>query len=497
MGKHVYDITLNQAKFILKMNFIHTVVYLTLAFFIKLSILLFYLKLFPPAFIWMRRTIFCLITLFFVYTVVGTTVTCLMCKPVRAFWTVELRVSDSCPSGKEVQERYISILSFHVVGDFIVVILPIHLISTLRLPKRQKIMLGLLFSAGGLACIASILRLYYFPLVSSSLDITWNAVDVFLWGQVEASTAVICASLPSLKPLFSSLKSLRPNPTTAKGKGLPTGSPHHTPNTEARSRNGSFATPGLPSSQRRLPGVINTAHLSPNRGEGVPFSPTRTSPMSTSPSRNSVRDFNDIVLDEIDSIDVHPGPSIRISPPRRMHKTQSKSKLDDQHNTAPASCSSNVSSLSLSTDSPQYLSVPQQNYLCPGQGQLRPSSLTQSTGSGTTLVQTTPSSKKSSSRKDSYQSSAPESVSISTSQALPTLPAEAHYTPGRPPQEAGWGSSLPTIAMPYVYPQHSVLDTTGVDSYYSVPAGHHESSGTNAEWGGWGGWGYYDRADMV
>ena len=470
MGKHVYDVSLNSVKFLLKTAFMHSVLYLTLTFFIKLSILLFYLKLFPPAFIWMRRTIFFLITIFFVYMVVGTTITCLMCKPVRAFWTLELRAGDSCPSAEEVEKRYISLLAFHVLGDFLVLMLPMHLVSTLRLPKRQKVILIILFSAGGLACIASILRLLYFPRVNSSLDVSWNVTDVSLWGQVEASTAVICASIPSLKPLFSSLKSLRPNP--------PTDRPHHLPNPEMHFSN--RITTGLTPSRGRAPDVINTP-LSPNRGESVPLSPTRTSPISTYPAQIGIRDHNEIVLEEIDNIDdeghfgevkddVHPGPSIPITPPRRVHESIcSKSKLDsldNQRNMIPASCSSNVSSLSLSTDSPQYLSVPQQNYLYPGQGHLRLSSLqTQSGESGITLVATKSSSKKSNSFNGSCQSSTPESVSISTSNAPPTLQVEPYHNAVHPPEQEEWSSPLATTATPYVYLQYDVLDTTGIDSY--------------------------------
>lgn len=510
MGKHVYDVSLSSVIYLLKTTFAHSILYLTLAFFIKLSILLFYLKLFPLTFTWMRRTIFCLIAFFFVYTIVGTTITCLVCKPVKAFWTLELRAGDSCPSQTEVQRRYLSILAIHVTGDFVVLMLPMHLISTLHLPKRQKIILVFIFSAGGLACIASILRLYYFPRINASLDVTWNVTYISLWGQVEASTAVICASIPSLKPLFSSLNKKRKSyqSTGTAGRGFLAGSRRHLPATsDMHSSSGSFIIPGLPSSRGTASSsTINTAHISSNREKNVSFSPTRNSQMNACAARHGARDVYEIILAEIDNIEdevhldevkdgAHSSPSITITPPRSVHKSgQPRGKmgdLDDQRNVISATHSSNSPSPSSNIDSSQYLSVPK--YPHPGQGHPRlQSRRTQFKESETTLVPTS-SSKKSDSP---CQSSTLKSSSTST---LPVLPVETYHNPGRPQHKEECSPPPLTTSIPYVYPPNCVLDTTGIDyAYYAVPKaptmGYPKPSGARVEWGGWGN---YDGAEMV
>ena len=206
MGKHVYDVSFNSVGYLLKTTFVHSTVYFTLSFFIKLSILLFYLRVYPSPFIAVRYTVYLFIFLLFAYTIAAVLILSFLCHPVEAFWTLVMRVGDDCPSQEEFERKYTTILAIHVTCDFLVLMLPIPSVWRLPLPRKQKALLVAIFCAGGLACMASIFRLVYFPAINQSLDITRNVTRVVFWGQVEAFLAVVCASLPSLKPLFTGLK---------------------------------------------------------------------------------------------------------------------------------------------------------------------------------------------------------------------------------------------------------------------------------------------------
>lgn len=54
-------------------------------------------------------------------------------------------------------------------------------------------------------CVVSFLRLNSLYLGSKTTDPTWDFVGVAIWTSIELNTAVICACLPTLKPLASRL----------------------------------------------------------------------------------------------------------------------------------------------------------------------------------------------------------------------------------------------------------------------------------------------------
>lgn len=506
----MYDVSLNSIRFLLKTTFAHSAIYLTLAFFIKLSVLLFYLTLFPPSFTWMRRTIYGLITFFVIYTIVGTTVLAVVCKPVKAYWTLELRVDDSCPSQVEVERRYRSVLGVHVAGDFLVLMLPIRLVSQLRLPKRQKIILVCLFSAGGLACIASILRLHYFPRINASLDVTWNVTEIVLWGQIEASTAVICASIPALKPLLSSLnkkrKSYRESTSTA-GKGFLSslGSPLHPSISGSHSRNGSFAGTSLsPSHEKTVgghsrDGSISALSLSQNQERSVTFSSSRGRMSMIGGSiqgRGTVRskDHYDRSLEEIDNINidiyvdestgnVQPTSLRTIAPPQRAHmigNREEKMHGDDHHSLSPTitgtTRSTNTSRTSLNLDAPRYLSVPSEQFLRPPPPRQErpqlPRLRTQFEQSSTTLVPKVPSPMTATPKNGSPHGLTPKNGSPYISKALPSPPAKTYSYARYPPRNEGPNSPYSqqphTANLPYAYSHNNSWDTTGLDSGYGV-----------------------------
>jgi hypothetical protein len=75
--------------------------------------------------------------------------------------------------------------------DFLVVILPIPLVWGLRLPRRQQIILVLLFGAGFMVTIAGCVRTVHTYRVSISYDQTWMAFPVWISSSVELYVGVV------------------------------------------------------------------------------------------------------------------------------------------------------------------------------------------------------------------------------------------------------------------------------------------------------------------
>lgn len=51
-------------------------------------------------------------------------------------------------------------------------------------------------------------RLKYLVMFSSTLDTTWDNVDIVIWSIIEEFCAILCASLPALRPLLQKVPQL-------------------------------------------------------------------------------------------------------------------------------------------------------------------------------------------------------------------------------------------------------------------------------------------------
>jgi len=140
-----------------------------------------------------------------------------MFRPVHLYWTS--RDGKGCT---DEDTRLLAATAINLLTDIIVVVLPAPLIRNLNIRTREKWTLGFLMSLGALcvylissfsdltcssATIASIVRTVAMAqsLDKMRYDTTWNAFYVWIWLLVECNLAIICISVPTLRPLFRKL----------------------------------------------------------------------------------------------------------------------------------------------------------------------------------------------------------------------------------------------------------------------------------------------------
>ncbi|KLJ11747.1 hypothetical protein EMPG_13098 [Blastomyces silverae] len=162
----------------------------------KASISLQYHRIFPGS----RIRIACYVTLAFLtlyglWVVIGSFLTCI---PVKRFWDVT--VEGSCMSRDAL---WLSTAIVHIVTDIILLAMPMPILIKLNLPKRQRIGLVLVFALGGFVCITSGLRLESVHQVATSADMIRSNAAASSWSAVECNVAIICCSLPTLRPLIT------------------------------------------------------------------------------------------------------------------------------------------------------------------------------------------------------------------------------------------------------------------------------------------------------
>ncbi|KAL4728223.1 hypothetical protein ACLX1H_004965 [Fusarium chlamydosporum] len=124
----------------------------------------------------------------------------LICIPVAKFWNHDM-------PGKCLNPLTIWYLmaSVNLVTDFAIFCLPLPVIKSLNLPRKQKIMLFAIFSLGLFTCVISIYRIRTLKTAAATKDPNWDNVDAAIWSFIEVTNAIIAACLPTLRPLMSRL----------------------------------------------------------------------------------------------------------------------------------------------------------------------------------------------------------------------------------------------------------------------------------------------------
>jgi fucose permease len=182
----------------------------------KTSILVFFLSLSKDEILFRRLNYLTLI----VVNVAGAALTFLnifQCRPPRAAFTYPVPDKGTCT---DIVTLYLSSAPVNIITDLAILLLPMPLLTGMRLPKKQKIILVATFSAGAFVAVVDVVRLAYlqnaaFARLSAQTghtgdnnkeqrgdDFSWNAALSFMWSAVEVNLGLICACVPSLKPLF-------------------------------------------------------------------------------------------------------------------------------------------------------------------------------------------------------------------------------------------------------------------------------------------------------
>ncbi|CEJ55395.1 hypothetical protein PMG11_01657 [Penicillium brasilianum] len=206
MGYHLYDInfsSVSQATQLFMWYYLCQIFWLVVIYFIKMSILFLYLRIFPE----IRLFRNCVIA-----TMVFTTVAIIIivpmdiwqCVPVHAIW--ELKREDArCLNISGV--AYAS-AGVNIATEIAVLILPLPLLRRLRTGIAQKVGLYALFGCGILVIGIASARVSTLSNVEAIHDPTYLNAGVFYWTCAETAVAHLCAAAPAIRPLYVKLRDM-------------------------------------------------------------------------------------------------------------------------------------------------------------------------------------------------------------------------------------------------------------------------------------------------
>lgn len=163
---------------------------------IKISILSQYLNFF----IWpkYRNASWVLLAGVAGFGIASVVVSILACIPVQAFWTI---VEDRTPQCVNIQAFAIATAAWDVLTNTLILLLPMLAVARWAQPTAERWAFAGMYGLGAVACIASGMRLYGLH-IGDVMRASGDNTSLWISTTVEFNLIILCASLPTLRPLI-------------------------------------------------------------------------------------------------------------------------------------------------------------------------------------------------------------------------------------------------------------------------------------------------------
>ncbi|KAL4873126.1 hypothetical protein BDV12DRAFT_160421 [Aspergillus spectabilis] len=216
LGLHDVNIPVDERASLSRANYAFTVLYNPALMAVKSSILVFYLTLTQGEKLF-RYANYATLLVVNVAGLALTFVNIFQCQPVAAAWAASLPATARCT---DILTLYLSSSPVNIITDLAILVLPNPILTRMRLPRKQKIILVVTFSFGFFVAVVDVIRIAYLQEATISREIalrqihlqnysggdfSWYASLSFMWSVVEVNVSVMCACVPSLKPLVARL----------------------------------------------------------------------------------------------------------------------------------------------------------------------------------------------------------------------------------------------------------------------------------------------------
>ncbi|KAK1833848.1 hypothetical protein QBC39DRAFT_345368 [Podospora conica] len=208
-GRHIAVVDQTQLWKYFRTFYISIVLYNASLTAIKITFLLQYYRIFTTP--GMRRVVTGALAFVSLWSISQLLVTIFTCTPIEAFWSPE-KGGTCIPN---LPFWYINAAG-NILTDVIVFVVPLPALGRLNLRTSSKMLLLGIFSLGFFTCAISVIRIQYLKL---SPDVTWDNVESSCWSITELCSGIICACLPTLRPLLIKLVPSMGSGSTAASNG--------------------------------------------------------------------------------------------------------------------------------------------------------------------------------------------------------------------------------------------------------------------------------------
>jgi fucose permease len=143
------------------------------------------------------------------------------CRPLSATFQTPIPADAYC---QDIVTLYLSSAPVNIITDLAILFLPMPILTSMRLPRKQKTILVITFGFGFFVAVVDVIRIVYLQGASlhrftelsqngqnsgngieqrNQTDVPWYASFSFMWSAIEVNVGIMCSNVPGLKPLVS------------------------------------------------------------------------------------------------------------------------------------------------------------------------------------------------------------------------------------------------------------------------------------------------------
>ncbi|KAI5462640.1 hypothetical protein BGZ63DRAFT_403848 [Mariannaea sp. PMI_226] len=196
LGRDIWTLTYSNITNFSMFFYITAPFYFIQVALVKLSILFFYLRIFPAKPV--RRILWGTIIFNCLFGAVFVIASIFQCKPISYFWTKW----DGEHSGQCIDLNVLawSNSGISIALDIWMLAIPLSQLKGLNLDWKKKVGGGIMFCVGTFVTVMSILRLRSLVLLTTrSQNPTWDYFEVSIWSVMEICVGIICACMPTMR----------------------------------------------------------------------------------------------------------------------------------------------------------------------------------------------------------------------------------------------------------------------------------------------------------
>ncbi|KAL2205043.1 hypothetical protein CC79DRAFT_1370861 [Sarocladium strictum] len=126
------------------------------------------------------------------------------CTPLQRVW--DKSVPGTCWDPKKLVKFQLFAAYYSAILDFVLAFLPWPIIMGVSMRRRERVGVAIAMSLGAIAGICGIVK-SVMVVKMTSLDITYDRVDLTIWTLTEPAASIMAISIPHLRMLYQELKS--------------------------------------------------------------------------------------------------------------------------------------------------------------------------------------------------------------------------------------------------------------------------------------------------
>ncbi|KAH7253444.1 hypothetical protein B0J15DRAFT_526719 [Fusarium solani] len=203
MGKDFWTIPFPDIDMTLKLLYVAEIFYMFAEMLVQMSLLAFYIRVFPEASLFVRRSSWTLIAIVACFGIANTCTMIFQCIPIPFFWSGWAGEM----TGKCIDINLFSWIraAIEIAIDVAILSLPLPSVFKLQMSWKKKAQVLLMLALGFVITVVSILRLQSLIQFAKTSNPTYDNSPAIYWSVLECDMFIICACLPALRSVLSKL----------------------------------------------------------------------------------------------------------------------------------------------------------------------------------------------------------------------------------------------------------------------------------------------------